>query len=61
MAAHESPRVTKLDDRRSRSMRRRELLFEDGQRGLTGAGRRLPYLATGDLRSSGICITRYAV
>jgi hypothetical protein len=38
-----------------------ELLFEDGQRRLTGPGRRVPYLATGDLRSSGNSITRYAV
>lgn len=40
MAAHESPRTTKLYDRlamRSRSMRSSELLFEDGQRRLTGA------------------------
>ena len=34
-------------------MRSSELLFGDGQHRLTGAGRCVPYLATGDLRSSG--------
>jgi hypothetical protein len=46
---------------RSRSMRSSELLFEDGQFRLTSAGGRVPYLATGDLRSSDTSITRYAV